>query len=127
MELTEKERLMLIKKKENICGATLKILSSAHDPKNILEIKKDFSVILSLLNSTASYSDSKNYDLNQFTKAINALFDLMWVEQEANIWIASPKAIDYLCNQANSIRFQFVKKKFKINIPKIDISIFRTG
>ncbi len=126
MELSEKERLMLIKKKENICGATLKLLSIAHDPKNVLEIKKGFTLILSLLTSIASYSDAKNVDLNKFTKYVNELFDLMWLEKEG-VWISSPKVIDYLCNQANSIRFEFGKKKFKINIPKIDISIIRTG
>ena len=34
MEITEKERLMLVKKKETICGATLKILEMKDEPKN---------------------------------------------------------------------------------------------
>jgi hypothetical protein len=126
MELTENERLMLVKKKETICGLTLKILDMAHDPKNALEIKKNLTTILSELNAIASYSDSKNYNLNQFTISVNSLFDLMWLEKEGKIWIASPKGIEYICNFANSIRFEF-KKKFKIRIPKIDISLFRTG
>ena len=127
MELPEKERLMLVKKKEIICGLTLKILDMAHDPKNALEIKKNLTTILSELNAIASYSDSKNYDLNQFTKGVNALFDLMSREKEMKIWILSPKAIENVCNYANSMRFEFVKKTFKIHIPKIDISIFRKG
>ena len=127
MELTEKERLMLVKKKEIICGLTLKILDIAHDPKNALVVKKNLTTILSEINAIASYSDSKNYDLNQFTKSVNALFDLMSREKEIRIWILSPKAIENVCNYANSMRFEFVKKKFKIHIPKIDISIFRQG
>jgi hypothetical protein len=30
--ITEKERLMLVKNKETICGATLQVLRLAHDP-----------------------------------------------------------------------------------------------
>ena len=127
MELTEKERLMLVKKKEIICGLTLKILDMAHDSKNALEIKKNMITILSELSAIASYSDSKNYDLNQFTESVNALFDLMSLEKDEKIWILSPRGIENVCKSANSIRFEFVKKTFKIHIPKIDISIFRKG
>ena len=127
MELTEKERLMLVKKKEIICGATLKILDMAHDSKNALEIKKNMTTILSELNAIASYSDSKNYDLNQFTKGVNALFDLMSREKEMKMWILSPRGIENVCNFANSLRFDFTRKDFKIILPKkIDFSIFKT-
>lgn len=130
MDLTENERLMLIKKKENICGATLKILSIADDPKNLLEIKKGFSMILSLLSSIASYSDSKNYNLNEFTNLVDRLFSLMEREKGLGIWITSPRVINYLCNRANSVKFNF-KGKFKITLPKIDakidLSLFKTG
>ena len=127
MELTEKERLMLVKKKEIICGATLQTLGMAHDPKNALEIKKNLTTILSELNAIASYSDSKNYDLNQFTKGVNALFDLMSQEIQMKIWILSPKAIETTCNYANSVRFDFARKDFKIILPrKIDLSVFKT-
>jgi hypothetical protein len=126
MELTEKERLMLVKKKEIICGVTLQTLGMANDPKNALEIKKNLTTILSKLNAIASYSDSKNYDLNQFTKGVNALFDLMSIEKEMKIWILSPKGIEKVCNFANSVRFDFTRKDFKIILPKIDFSIFKT-
>jgi len=126
MELTEKERLMLVKKKEIICGLTLKILDMAYDSKNALQIKKNMTTILSALNAIASYSDSKNYNLNQFTNGVNALFDLMSSEIQIKIWILSPKAIETTCNYANSVRFDFTKKDFKITLPKIDFSIFKT-
>lgn len=125
MELTEKERLMLVKKKEVICGTTLKILDMKHDPKNSLEIKKNFTTILNELSTIASYSNSKNYDLNQFTKGVNALFDLMSREIQMKMWILSPKAIETTCNYANSVRFDFTRKDFKITLPKIDFSIFK--
>jgi hypothetical protein len=133
MELTETERLMLIKKKEEICGLTLQILDMAHDRERELEIKKNFTTILSLLNQIASYSDSKNYDLNEFTEYVDALFGLMshekssesWSPLRVKIWLVSPVVIEKLCNYANSVRFDFTKKGLKINFPKIDISIFR--
>jgi hypothetical protein len=118
MEITEKERLMLVGKKELICGATLKILDMAHDPKNAVEIKKNLTTVLSELNTIASYSDSKNYDLNQFTNGVNALFDLMTREIQMKMWLLSPRGIEKTCNYANSVRFGFNKKGLKIAFPK---------
>jgi len=127
MEISEQERLMLVKKKELICGLTLKVLDMANDSQNEVKIKKNLTMMLSLINTIASYSDSKNYDLNLYTKGMNALFDLMSKEKRLKTWALSPKVIESACNYANSIRFEFVKKDFKIHIPKIDISIFRRG
>jgi hypothetical protein len=117
---------MLVKKKETICGLTLEILDMAHNPENELEIKKKATAILSELNAIASYSDSTNYNLNQFTKSVNALFDLMSREKEMKMWILSPRGIENVCNFANSVRFNFAKKDFKITLPKIDLTIFKT-
>jgi hypothetical protein len=57
--------------------------------------------------------------LNQFTIGVNALFDLMSQEIKMKMWIMSPKAIERTCNFANSVRFDFSKKGFKIVLPKI--------
>ncbi len=122
MEITETERLMLVKDKETICGATMKILRLSNDPKKIAEIKESFSIILQLLNTIASYCNPKNCNLNQFTEANNALFDLMNREKEMGIWTISPKFIEQLCNYANSIRFDFTKKSLKITLPKINLN-----
>ncbi|HLE75340.1 MAG TPA: hypothetical protein VI864_04760 [Candidatus Bathyarchaeia archaeon] len=121
--MTETERLMLVKKKETICGATLKILEMAYDPKNSLEIKKNFQYILEGLSTMATYSDSKNYDLNRFTEQVNILFDLMDNEVKIKIWILAPRAIGKMCNYANSINFNFTKKGFKLTLPKINLNI----
>src|SRR3990172_13205259 len=107
MEITETERLMLVKCKETICGATMKILQASDNSKNIPEIKENFSIILQLLNTIASYSNPKNYDLNKFTDSINTLFDLMQREKQLEIWTLSPKYIERMCNYANSVRFDF--------------------
>lgn len=130
MELTEKERLMLGEKKEEIRKLTTEILDMASSvrtkPENALEIKKKFTSILSHLNYIASYSDSKNYDLDQFTRSINMLFVMMDREKLTNRWSLSPLAIGTMCNLANSVRFNFTKRDVKIHLPKIDFAIFRT-
>ncbi|MEM3576881.1 MAG: hypothetical protein QXX51_00285 [Candidatus Bathyarchaeia archaeon] len=127
MELTEKERLMLVEKKEEIRRLTTEILGMASNPKNELEIKKGFTSILAHLNTIASYSDCQNYDLDRLTSAINALFITMRREERANVWVVSPLYIEVTCNHINSIRFNFTKRDVKIHLPKIDISIFRTN
>lgn len=125
MELTEKERLILMEKKEEIRKLTTEILDIASKLENALEVKKKFTSILSLLNTIASYSDSKNYDLDAYTSAINLLFTMMSYEKYSKWWVSSPLAIEVACNYANAIRFNFTKKDVEIHLPKIDLSIFR--
>jgi hypothetical protein len=126
MELTEKERLMLTEKKEEIRRLTTEILDLASKPENELEIKKKFTSILSHLNTIASYSDSRNYNLEKFTEGINLLFERMAFEKYLKLWISSPLEIEICCNFANSVRFNFTRRDVKIHLPKIDLSIFRT-
>ena len=126
MELTEKERLMLVEKKEEIRKLTTEILDMASKPENALEIKKKFTSILSHLNTIASYSDSKNYNLDAYTNSINLLFAMMNYEKYSKIWISSPLTIEEACNYANAMRFNFTKRDVKIHLPKIDFSIFRS-
>jgi hypothetical protein len=115
---------MLIRKKEEICRLTLQNLDMAHDPQKELEIKKNFTTIISLLSQIASYSHTK-HNLNELTKGITLLFLQMAQEKVAKCWIGSPIAIEVVCNYVNAVRFDFTKKGLKINFPKIDISIFR--
>lgn len=68
VELTEKERLMLVQKKEEIRKLTTEILDIIQYPKKQSEVKKKMTSILSLLSTIASYSDSKNYNLDAFTQ-----------------------------------------------------------
>ena len=124
MELTEAERMMLIKKKEEICGLTLQILDMAHDKEKKLEIKKKFTTTISLLNQIASCSHTK-HNLNELTEAINLLFILMDNETLHKRWVASPHGIEFVCNYVNAVKFDFTKKGLKFNIPKMDFSIFK--
>jgi hypothetical protein len=126
MEITEKERLMLVKSKESICGATIEILELESDPKNALLIKKKISIILSLLSTIASYSNSKNYNLDKLTEFAEALFkmlnprieileDLLFLMKWRAFTIPD---LELFCNYVNSIRFDFTKKDLKITLPK---------
>jgi hypothetical protein len=125
LELTETERLMLVEKKEEIRKLTTEILDLASKPKNDLEIKKKFTNILSLLNTIASYSDSKNMYLDKFTEVVNYLFALMKLEESGGLWAASPLLIETVCNYANSARFNFTRRDVTIHMPKIDISALK--
>ena len=126
MEITEKERLMLVKDKESICGATLEILELENDPKNALLIKKKISIILSLLTTIASFSDFKNLDIDKFTKIAPPLFrylnprtEILQDAHYLDTWrsIVVPD-LELFCNYVNSIRFDFTKKDLKITFPK---------
>lgn len=123
MEISATERMMLIKEKETICGFTMEIIKLSRDPQNEVTIKQNFSIILQKLNTIASYSNTKNYDLDKFTEGVNALFELMSIEKANKIWILSPKAIEKACNYANSVRFDFINKKgIKITLPKLNFN-----
>jgi len=64
MELTETERLMLVGKKEEIRESTEEIIELSCDlKKNVIEIKKKITGILSLLSTIASYSKPKKLTL----------------------------------------------------------------
>ncbi|MEM3886770.1 MAG: hypothetical protein QXO82_06895 [Candidatus Methanomethylicia archaeon] len=123
MEISEKERLMLFEKKEEIRKLTVEILDMQSNPENELEIKKKFISILSYLSIIASYCNCKNYNLNKLTDVINILFTRMTFERESNMWISSPMLIQLICNYINSIRFDFLKRDIKIYLPKIEINI----
>ncbi|MEM1661626.1 MAG: hypothetical protein QXT47_00745 [Desulfurococcaceae archaeon] len=121
MELSEKERLILVEKKEEIRRLTTEILDLASNPANATEIKKRFTSILAYLSTIASYSKPINFDLDRLTGFINLLFYFMNVKED--MWILSQVFIEAICNVINSIRFDFIGKSIKIHIPKIDINI----
>lgn len=125
MELTEKERLMLVGKKEEIRKLTTEILDIMDDPKKQSGVKKKITSILSLLSTIASYSDSKNYNLDAFTQMANVIFTF-GLERHEELRPLTVFEIETFCNYVNSIQFEFTRKDFKIRIPKIDISIFRS-
>lgn len=132
MEITATERMMLVKNKETICGATLQILRMVNDPENSGEIKENITTILSLLNTIASYSNSKNYDLDAITALAENIFGLLRTYPSETISELIPdywnriiiERIELFCNAVNSMRFDFTNKKgIKITLPKINLNI----
>lgn len=133
MQITETERLMLVKDKETICGATLQILRVINDPKNTLLVKENMTTILQLISTIASYSDSKNADLSKITDSTNWIFSVLTQYNEhpeifnetiPNYWnrVIIPK-IETYCNVVNSITFNFNGKEgIKITLPKINLN-----
>ena len=124
MELSEQERRMLTEKKDEIRKLTEEIIDLEIDTKkNASEIKKKVTGILSLISIIASYSKSKNYDL----EAINDMGKLMFLQLNRRYPPLATLFLELFCNTVNAIQFDFTKRDVKINIPKIDVSIFRKG
>jgi hypothetical protein len=116
MEITEKERLMLVEKKAEIRKLTEEILEPAiTTKKNEIEIKKKVTGILSLLSTIASYSDSKNYNL----EGVNEMADSIFSKLDTENYTLAELFLEAYCNTVNSIRFDFTKKNFRIVLPKI--------
>lgn len=124
MEITEKERLLLVEKKETICGLTLRILAMEDDPNNSVKVKKDITTILSLLSTIASYSNVKEKNLDGFTSWADLIFfRFNLFSQGSDEWrgfiVCGEKGLEEFCNAVNSIRFDFTNKKgIKIVLPK---------
>ena len=124
MELTEKERLILVQKKEDILKLTKEILDIMKDPEQALEVKKKMTSILSLISTVGSYAKSK-YDTRNLWTSTNMIFAQMNVLGDQ--WTAMSPFIEMFCNTVNLIEFNFTKRDIRIRIPKIDLSIFRKG
>jgi len=127
MELTEKIRLELINKMDEISKSTREILQIEDDPEKVTEIKKRMTTILSLIRTIASFSKSRNADQRLWGLNVFAthLFYIMNVCKRKNSWSVAIPYIDLFCNVVNSIRFDLTGRHIEIKIPKIDISFFK--
>ena len=108
MEITEKEREMLVGKKEEIRKLTEEIIDLSIDQvKNEIEIKKRITGIFSLISTIASYAKPKDYDFNRLNLMVNTA-------NHTNFRFL----LEAFCNDVNSITFDFTKKGLKITLPK---------
>ena len=124
MELTEKEQLLLVEKKEEIRKLTEEIIELTSDlKKNEAELKKKVTAILSLISTIASYTNSKNLDMLTLIAFVHHMFH----SAELGLNKTATTEINLFCNVVNSLTFNFTKKDLKINIQKIDLSVFKTG
>lgn len=122
MKLTENERLMLVKRKDEILKLTIEILDIKNDPKQALEIKKKMTSVLSHISVIGSYSESKKFDMDPLKEFTTGIFISM--NMSTDIWIHISTYLDVWCNTVNSIQFDFTKRDIKI--PKIDISLIKS-
>lgn len=126
MGLTEKERLLLVNKKAEIRKLTEEIIDLTVDlEKNEIELKKKVTGILSLISTIACYTNSKSLDMTPFIQFATLIFHS--IEEEPLLRKTITTELEFFCNVANSMKFDFTKKGLKVNIQKIDFSIFRTG
>ena len=126
MELTEKERLMLVEKKQEIRKLTEDIFDLVADvEKNGVEIKKKVNGILSLFSVIASYTNSKNNLTLPLIQFATWIFHL--IDETPSMHRVITTDLEFFCNTVNSVTFNFTKKDLKINIPKIDVTLFRKG
>ena len=121
MKLTEKERLMLVQRKDEILKLTIEILDIKNDPKQALEIKKKMTSVLSQIGILESYSKSKNINTGPLRNLTNTLFINMGMSKD--MWMILSTDLEIWCNIVNSIQFDFTKRDIKI--PKIDLSLLK--
>lgn len=126
MELTEKERLMLIERKDEILELTKEIIDILYTggSEQVAEVKKKMTSILSLISAIASYAKPKNVDVKPLLDMTNLIFLEMRLLGDS--WTGIASLIEIFCNTVNHIQFDFTKRDIKIKIPKIDLSIFKS-
>jgi hypothetical protein len=130
MELSEKERFILMQKKQElqvITNKAIDIVNSEKNEKDEVELKKCITNMLSIINMIGSYANSKNVNLDAFSNFANLIFMSARVSHLSNeSWGIVKLMVEVFCNDVNSIRFNFTKKTLKIIIPKINLSLFKT-
>lgn len=125
MELSEKERLMLVRKKEEINELSKEIIENLNTKPEVVLLKRNINSILSLIGIIGSYSDSKNYNLQFLAQTASMIFVSIDMANLRNNWLEVIALLEYWCNIVNSIQFKLTKRKLEIKIPRIDISIFK--
>ncbi len=126
MEITEKERLMLVEKKDEIRKICLEMNDIIEDESMEFKekknrIKKDMTRIISILSVIGSYAKVKDDDFQRFQKIARYISDI------SNLGYIPKPAIEIFCNATNGIRFDFNASKRNVIIifPNVDFSLFK--
>jgi len=107
MELSENERLMLVKKKEEIFKITAELLTETISTSE--KISK-MNEILSLLSTIESYA-KPDRDLSVFSRLVLQITLRLETGMDASLSVSA------FCTLVNSIKFDFTKKGLIISIP----------
>lgn len=124
MELTERERLLLIEMKDEIRKVTEEILECYADPKRWGEINKKLNHVLSLLSTLGSFSKADR-NIDKFTKAAQFISGHGGLHGSLEGYQFLRVQIEAFCAAANSVRFEFTKGGIELHIQKIDLSLFK--
>ncbi len=112
-------------KKDQIRKLTEDIIGlTENSKKNKVKIKKNVTGILSLFSVIDSYIGSTKIDMLALIQFAELIFDLL---NNKDMPIVTTTYLEFFCNIANTIKFSFTGRGLKVNIQKIDPSIFRTG
>lgn len=125
MKLTEKERLLLVSKKEEILKLTNQIIENIHNIPDVVLLKKNINSILAQISIIASYTDSKSHKLTEFNKITLRLFNDLGRFMDEDKWDLVRPTIILWCNFVNEIQFNLTERKALINFPKIDLNLFK--
>jgi hypothetical protein len=106
MELSEDERVMFVKKKEEISQITSELLTERLS--NSEKLSK-MNQILSILSTLESYA-KPDRDLFIFQDHVNKVSALMQTGMDTQLLIS------IFCSAANSVRFDLSKKRIRIPI-----------
>ncbi|MEN6444032.1 MAG: hypothetical protein WC391_03420 [Methanoregula sp.] len=107
MELSENERLMLVKKKEEICKITSELKTGKlNNSQKIAKINE----VISLLSTIESYA-KPDRDLSAFSRLAIQISHFLEIGFDADV------TIDIFCTAANSVKFDFTKRGLIISIP----------
>jgi hypothetical protein len=113
MELTENERLLLVKKKEEISRLTSEIFDIYQKENSKNEVLKRITQVQNCLSILASYAPTNKEWYNLITDV--HLLELLYNSDGAEGLLESE--IRSFCYSANSITFEFTKNGINISIP----------
>ncbi len=125
MELSETERLMLVKKKEEIAQITDEILDIYTKRGSRKEVIKKMNHVLSILSTIESYA-KPDRNLSPLTRLVIAISHNPFVPIDYPNYINAHEIPDYIpecfpdtyviifCTAVNSIKFDFTKKRMKL-------------
>jgi hypothetical protein len=108
MDLSENERLLLVKKKERIFKITSELMTKE---MTILETKSKINEIVSLLSTIECYAKT-NRVLSAFTHVALEI-NTMFLDNS----FRPTKMISAFCIAANSVKFDFTKNGLSISMP----------
>jgi hypothetical protein len=119
MEMTEKERSMLERERDEIKKLALEILELENDPKNSTELKKRVTGIQFSINRMVSYSNIGNRKLEGLTIMTEALLSLLSMNPPKDVEEALEKEIQ---NPSEELKKRLKEKHLKLEHQPLNVA-----